>query len=48
MYTEIMSPMEDADLTQLTTDFTTLMNSYQALLYTMAKIESMSLLNYLK
>jgi flagellin-like hook-associated protein FlgL len=48
MYTEILSPMEDADLTQLTTNFTTLMNNYQALIYTMAKIESMSILDYLK
>jgi flagellin-like hook-associated protein FlgL len=48
LYTELLSPMMDADLTKLTADFTTLMNSYQALLYTMAKIESMSIMDYLK
>jgi len=48
LYTTMMSSMTDADLTQLTTDLTTLMNSYQALLYSMAKIQNLSLLDYMK
>jgi flagellar hook-associated protein 3 FlgL len=48
LYAQLMSPMVDADLTQLTSDLTTLMNSYQALLYSMARIQNISLLDYLK
>ena len=43
-----LRPMTDADLTQLTTDLTTLMNSYQALLYSMAKMQNLSIMDYLK
>ncbi len=48
LYTQLLSPMVDADLTKLTADLTTLMNSYQALLYTMAKMQNMSIMDYLK
>jgi flagellar hook-associated protein 3 len=48
LYTTMMSPMTDADLTQLTTDLTTLMNSYQALLYSMAKMQNLSIMDYLR
>jgi flagellin-like hook-associated protein FlgL len=48
LYTQLMSPMTDADLTQLTTDLTTLMNSYQAMLYSMAKLQNLSLMDYLR
>ncbi|HVN25585.1 MAG TPA: flagellar hook-associated protein FlgL [Syntrophorhabdales bacterium] len=48
LYTTMMSPMTDADITQLTTDLTSLMNSYQALLYSMAKIQNLSIMDYLR
>jgi flagellin-like hook-associated protein FlgL len=48
LYAQMMSPMTDADLTQLTTDLTTLMNSYQALLYSMAKMQNLSIMDYLR
>jgi flagellin-like hook-associated protein FlgL len=48
LYTTMMAPMTDADLTELTTDLTTLMNSYQALLYSMAKMQNLSIMDYLK
>jgi flagellin-like hook-associated protein FlgL len=47
-YSQITASMVDADLAELTTEFTALTNSYQALLYSMAKMQDLSLMNYLK
>jgi flagellin-like hook-associated protein FlgL len=48
LYTTMMSPMTDADITQLTTDLTSMMNSYQALLYSMSKMQNLSIMDYLR
>jgi flagellin-like hook-associated protein FlgL len=48
LYTQLMAPMTDADLVELTTKLTTMMNSYQALLYSMAKMQNLSILDYLR
>ena len=47
-YSQITASMVDADLAELTTEFTALTNSYQALLYSMAKMQDLSLMNYMK
>ncbi len=48
LYTSMLSPLTDADIAQLTTDLTSLMNNYQALLYSMAKMQNLSIMDYLK
>ncbi|OPY73294.1 MAG: Flagellar hook-associated protein 3 [Syntrophorhabdus sp. PtaU1.Bin058] len=48
LYDEITAEMMDSDLGQLTVDFNTLTNTYQALIYAMSKMQSMTILNYLK
>ena len=47
-YAQITSSMMDADLAELTTQFTTLVNSYQALLYSIAKMQDLSVMSFLK
>ena len=47
-YSQITASMVDADLAELTTEFTALTNSYQALLYSMAKMQDLSIMNFLK
>jgi flagellar hook-associated protein 3 FlgL len=46
--TETQSDLMDADTVQLITEFNTLTTAYQAAAYTMAKVQDLSLLNYLK
>ncbi len=48
MFGQVTHDLVDADLSQLVVDFNTLYNTYQALMYSMAKMESLSILNYLK
>lgn len=48
LYDQITAQMMDSDLSQLTVDFNTLTNTYQALIYAMSKVQSMTILNYLK
>ncbi len=45
---EVISSMLDIDITQAVTEFNVLTNVYQAMLYSMAKIQEMNVLNYLK
>ncbi len=45
---QTISTLTDADMVQLVSDYTTLSNAYQSLLYSMAKIQDLSVLNYLK
>ncbi|HOJ42973.1 MAG TPA: flagellar hook-associated protein FlgL [Syntrophorhabdaceae bacterium] len=44
----VISSMLDVDITQAVTEFNALSNAYQALLYSMAKIQELNVLNYLK
>jgi flagellar hook-associated protein 3 FlgL len=46
-YSQITSDMVDADLTQLTAEFNAMVNSYQALLYSMAKLQDLSIMKYM-
>jgi len=46
--TQALSNMTDADMTQVITDFNTLSTTYQSLLYTLSKLQNLSVLNYLK
>jgi flagellin-like hook-associated protein FlgL len=48
LYTTMTSSLTDADLAQLTTNLASLMNNYQALLYSMAKMQNLSIMDYLK
>ncbi|MCX5807267.1 MAG: flagellar hook-associated protein FlgL [Proteobacteria bacterium] len=45
--TESLSQMTDIDMTQAVTDFNTLSTAYEAMLYSMAKVQSLTILNYL-
>jgi flagellin-like hook-associated protein FlgL len=44
---KIMSDTIDADLAELTVQYNTLSTVYQALMYSMTKIDNLGLLNYL-
>ncbi len=46
--TETVSAMVEADITQAIADFNTLTTTYQGLLYSMAKVQELSIMNYLK
>lgn len=46
--TESLSNIMDVDMAQAVTDFNTLSSAYEAMLYTMSKIQSLSVLNYLR
>jgi flagellin-like hook-associated protein FlgL len=39
--------MMDVDIVQIVTEFNALSNAYEAMLYSMAKIQNLSVLNYL-
>ncbi|MCX7966724.1 MAG: flagellar hook-associated protein FlgL [Syntrophorhabdaceae bacterium] len=45
---ETLSKMLDVDIAQAVTEFNMLTNAYQAMLYSMAKIQELNVLNYLK
>ncbi|MCX8111078.1 MAG: flagellar hook-associated protein FlgL [Syntrophorhabdaceae bacterium] len=45
---ESLSEMMDVDIAQAITEFNTLSNAYEAMLYSMAKIQNLSVLNYLR
>ncbi|MCX5815073.1 MAG: hypothetical protein NTX75_02365 [Proteobacteria bacterium] len=45
---ETQSKLMDADMTELATQFNALLNTYQAMLSVLAKMQSISILNYLK
>lgn len=45
---ETISNMLDVDIAQAVTDFNMLTNAYQAMLYSMGKIQELNVLNYLK
>lgn len=45
---ESMSEMMDVDIAQAITEFNALSNAYEAMLYSMAKIQNLSVLNYLR
>ena len=44
----IQADLVNADMAQLATEFSALLNTYQALLSTLARMQSVGLLNYLK
>lgn len=44
---ESLSQMMDVDIVQIVTEFNALSNAYEAMLYSMAKIQNLSVLNYL-
>lgn len=44
---ESLSQMMDVDIAQVVTEFNALSNAYEAMLYSMAKIQNLSVLNYL-
>ncbi|MCX8022900.1 MAG: flagellar hook-associated protein FlgL [Syntrophorhabdaceae bacterium] len=44
----VLSDLVDVDITQAVTEFNSLSTAYQAMLYSMAKIQEMNVLNYLK
>lgn len=46
--TETLSQVMDVDIAQAVTDFNSLSNAYEAMLYAMSKIQSLSVLNYLR
>lgn len=46
--TQTVSEMVETDITQAIADFNTLTTTYQGLLYSMAKVQELSILNYLK
>jgi flagellin-like hook-associated protein FlgL len=43
----VVSKMVSADITELATEYTMLQTMYQALLYSIAKMQNLNLLNYL-
>jgi flagellar hook-associated protein 3 FlgL len=45
--TESLSQMMDIDMTQAVTDFNSLSTAYEAMLYSMSKVQNMTILNYL-
>jgi flagellar hook-associated protein 3 len=47
LYSEIKSDMVDADVAQLVAEFNAMVTSYQALIYSMAKLQDLSIMNYL-
>jgi len=46
--TQTVSDMVETDITQAIADFNTLTTTYQGLLYSMARVQELSILNYLK
>jgi flagellar hook-associated protein 3 FlgL len=46
-YSETISDLMDADMVELVSDFNTLSNAYQYSLYSMSKLQALSILNYL-
>jgi flagellin-like hook-associated protein FlgL len=46
-FAEISSDMIDADLAALIADFNTMLNSYQALMYSIAQTQKLSVMNYM-
>ena len=46
-FAEISSDMIDADLAALIADFNTMLNSYQALMYSVAQTQKLSVMNYM-
>ena len=44
----LQADLVNADMSELATEFNVLLNTYQALLSTLAKMQSVSILNYLK
>ena len=46
-YSQIESDMVDADVAQLVAEFNAMVNSYQALLYSMSKLQDLSIMNYM-
>ena len=44
----LQADLVNADMSELATEFSTLLNTYQALLSTLARMQSVSILNYLK
>jgi len=45
---EVLSNLVDMDITQAVTDFNAMSNAYQAMLYSMARLQEMNILNYLR
>jgi flagellar hook-associated protein 3 FlgL len=45
---QTLSEMTDADMVQLVSDFNTLSTTYQTLLYSLSKLQDLTVLNYLK
>jgi flagellar hook-associated protein 3 FlgL len=46
--TESLSQAMDIDMTQAVTDFNSLSTAYEAMLYSMAKVQNLTIMNYLK
>jgi flagellar hook-associated protein 3 FlgL len=46
--TEYLSQITDIDMTQAVTDFNSLSTAYEAMLYSMAKVQNLTILNYMK
>jgi flagellin-like hook-associated protein FlgL len=44
----LQADLVNADMSELATEFNVLLNTYQALLSTLARMQSVSILNYLK
>jgi flagellar hook-associated protein 3 FlgL len=46
--TEIISDMSDVDIADLITEYNSLSNAYETMLYTMAKVQNLNILNFLR